>query len=217
MITVELGAVCCLKHPAGHTTGPSLQTLILVGMTSSETTAQDAVARQPDKQMKQRTNRSAKPGVGSPTLPWSHRLNPVFGILVTALAGIASGVVGTFAHRMGASANMPYGLILAFVLIALSTWCARSRLGVAGLAVHLITSSGVIWMIAAQGTGDALTPIGFSGGAIPYFSQHVGYIWLIGCIVIQLLMLPMPDRWFTIAASTNGEADGSHHDTTVRS
>ncbi|MFC5222960.1 alcohol dehydrogenase [Bifidobacterium leontopitheci] len=155
-------------------------------MTSPVTSKNDADTRQADDAAR----------------PWSHRLNPALAILVTALAGIASGLIGTFAHRMGASANIPYGLLLAFVLLALSTWCARARLGVAGLAVHLITSSGVVWMIATQGTGDALTPIGFSGGSIPYWSQHVGYAWLIGCIVIQLLMLPMPARWFTIPAAS---------------
>ena len=58
--------------------------------------------------------------------------------LVTVVAGILCGIVGTFAHRMGASANIPYGLVLAFLILGISAWCARSRLDVVGLALHLM-------------------------------------------------------------------------------
>lgn len=102
-------------------------------------------------------------------LPWSHRLSPVLRGLVTVVAGILCGIVGTFAHRMGASANIPYGLVLAFLILGISAWCARSRLDVVGLALHLIASSGTVWLIAVQSTDDALTPVGFSGSSVPFF------------------------------------------------
>ena len=73
--------------------------------------------------------------------PWSHRQNVLVKVLITIAAGVASAFVGTFAHRMGAELNIPYGLVLAFLIIGLSTWCARSRMGVVGLALHLIASS----------------------------------------------------------------------------
>lgn len=129
-------------------------------------------------------------------LPWSHRLGVPGRAVVTLLAGAAVGVVGTLAHRMGASANIPYGLVLAFAVLGLSTWCARSRMGAVGLALHLIASSMVVWQLAAAGPGgDVLTPIGFSV-PMPFFSQWAGQIWLWGVIILQVVMLVLPRRWF---------------------
>ena len=145
-------------------------------------------------------------------LPWSHRLSPVLRGLVTVVAGILCGIVATFAHRMGASANIPYGLVLAFLILGISAWCARSRLDVVGLALHLIASSGTIWLIAVQSTDDALTPVGFSGSSVPYFSQRVGYLWLIGCIVVQLMLMFLPARWFAITPKTDGKTDDKTDD-----
>ena len=46
-------------------------------------------------------------------MPWSYRL-PIWGrFLVALVSGIIVGVVGTMAHRMGASMNIPYGLAIA--------------------------------------------------------------------------------------------------------
>lgn len=80
--------------------------------------------------------------------PWSYRQNALVKSLITIAAGVASAFVGTFAHRMGAELNIPYGLVLAFLLIGLSTWCARSRMGAVGLALHLIASSLTAWGMA---------------------------------------------------------------------
>ena len=89
--------------------------------------------------------------------PWSHRQNVLVKVSITIAAGVASAFVGTFAHRMGAELNIPYGLVLAFLIIGLSTWCARSRMGVVGLALHLIASSLTVWGMALTTTsGKAL-------------------------------------------------------------
>ncbi|MCH9274786.1 alcohol dehydrogenase [Bifidobacterium amazonense] len=133
--------------------------------------------------------------------PWSHELNAPLRVLVTAAAGVAAALVGTFAHRMGASMNIPYGLVLAFAILGMSAWCARSRGGVTDLAVHLIVSSATAWLIAAGSAGgDVLTPAGFNTDTLPYFSQHAGYIWLLGGIVVQVALLMMPPKWFRIDA-----------------
>lgn len=136
-------------------------------------------------------------------LPWSHRLGGAGRVIVTLCSGAFAALVGTFAHRMGASANIPYGLALAFLLVGISTWCARSRCGVAGVGWHLISCSGVAWLIAmgVGGNGDALTPIGF-GSDVPYFSDHAGYLWLYGLILLQGALLLMPSRWFTMTPRT---------------
>ncbi|MBW3089800.1 alcohol dehydrogenase [Bifidobacterium miconisargentati] len=132
------------------------------------------------------------------SLPWSHRRNALVRSLITMLAGAFAAFIGTFAHRMGASADIPYGLALAFLLIILSTWCARARLGAVGLALHLITSSATAWGLAlATTSGNALIVAGFQGD-MPFFSQHAGYIWLYGIVLVQVVMLVLPARWFTI-------------------
>lgn len=57
-----------------------------------------------------------------PTLrPWSHRQPYAVRVLITIVSGIAAGVVGTLAHRMGAAQNIPYGLLLAFLILGIST------------------------------------------------------------------------------------------------
>ena len=133
-------------------------------------------------------------------LPWSHRQNELVRALITVLSGALAAFVGTFAHRMGADINIPYGLALAFLLIILSTWCARSRMGVIGLALHLIASSMTAWGLALTTTsGNALIVAGFQGD-MPYFTQHAGYIWLYGLVLVQVIMLVVPARWFTMPA-----------------
>ena len=102
--------------------------------------------------------------------PWSYRQNALVKSLITIAAGVASAFVGTFAHRMGAELNIPYGLVLAFLLIGLSTWCARSRMGAVGLALHLIAS------------------------------------WLYGLILVQVVLLILPARWFVIPTHSESRA-----------
>ena len=132
-------------------------------------------------------------------MPWSHRFGFVGRSLVTVAAGVGSAFVGTLAHRMGASMNIPYGLVLALLIVGLSTYCARARQGAVGIGLHLTVSSAVAWGLAIVGGpgGDALTVAGFSA-AVPFMSQHVGYIWLYGVIVLQVVLLVLPARWFAI-------------------
>ena len=110
-------------------------------------------------------------------MPWSYRL-PIWGrFLVDLVSGIIVGVVGTMAHRMGASMNIPYGLAIAYLMVIISTWSARSRDGVSGLALHLIGSSLVVWTVmSGYGPGgDAMIPVGFGGDdPMPFFSEQAG-------------------------------------------
>lgn len=136
-----------------------------------------------------------------PKMPWSYRFGAAARLVITACGAVAVAVVGMMAHRMGASANVPYGLVLGLCVVGLSTWCARSRSGAVGLAVHLIVSSAVAWGMAIFNPGGgALTPIGF-GGAVPFFSEHAGYMWLFGMIAVQIVLLCCPARWFSIAGA----------------
>ena len=142
-------------------------------------------------------------------LPWSQRLPIWARFLIDLLAGAIVGMIGTMAHRMGASANIPYGLVLAYMLVIMSTWSARWRDGVSGLALHLIGSSLMVWTVmAGYGPGGAaMIPVGFGDSAsLPYFSNNVGYFWLYGVVLIPLVMLVLPKRWFTMPPR---ETDGA--------
>lgn len=79
-------------------------------------------------------------------LPWSYRQRPWLRYLIDVVSGAALGIVGTFAHRMGAAQNIPYGLVLALLLVALGAWSARSRDGVAGFALYFIASTTVLYL-----------------------------------------------------------------------
>lgn len=134
-------------------------------------------------------------------VPWSHRQNWLIRLLITLLAAIGSTCIGTVAQRMGASVNIPYGLVLALVLVGLSAWCARSRMGGVGLAIHLIVSSITAYMLAASGPlGDALVPLFSAESPLPYFSRYMTWYWLGGMIAVQTIMLFLPSRWFRIGA-----------------
>ena len=103
------------------------------------------------------------------------------------------------AHRMGASVNIPYGLLIAYLMVIISTWSARSRDGVSGLALHLIGSSLAVWTVmAGYGPGgDAMIPVGFGGDdSMPFFSEQAGYFWLYGVVLIPIVMLVLPKCWF---------------------
>lgn len=130
--------------------------------------------------------------------PWSHNL-PILGrYAVTLLSAILCGLIGTFSHRVGAVSNIPIGLIVALLLISLSAWCARSRTAMLGLLAHTVFSSAVAWILALRLIGTAvIVPVGFSG-QLPWLSQRAGYIWLYGVILIQLIMLLLPSKWFVI-------------------
>lgn len=153
------------------------------------------------------TDMTNRPGNRS-LLPWSHRQHIVVRVLITMLAGAASGVVGTLAHRMGAEYNIPYGLALAFLILGISTWCARARCNAIGIGFHLIASSGVVWGMAMYGPGgDAMIPIGFSA-PMPFFVQNAGSIWLYGEILLQVVMLFLPARWFVVPPREERLDDG---------
>ena len=127
--------------------------------------------------------------------PWSHRQSTLVRLLLCAFAGLGSGLVGTLAHRMGAMNNLPYGLVLALLLVALSTWAARLRSGAIGVACHLVACWMSVWLLATWGPGgDVLTPIGF-GGKVPFFSQYAGTAWLLGVVMVSLTVLIAPRRW----------------------
>lgn len=157
-------------------------------------------------------------------IPWSYQLGVPWRLLISLVSGFLVAVVASGTHRMGAEENIPYGLLLSFVLVGMSAWAARSRSGVVGAAFHLIASSAMAWLMAFPGPGgDVLVPVGGKGVFLSFFGLHAGYIWLFGLIVLQLAMMVLPGRWFLVEGSEQAkgtvsserkqhvpESDGAH-------
>ncbi|WEV76422.1 alcohol dehydrogenase [Bifidobacterium sp. ESL0800] len=135
-------------------------------------------------------------------LPFSYRCSAWVRALICVATGIAAGVCGTLVHRLGAQYNLPVGLILALLIIAISAWSSRARSGVVGLALHLIASSGVIVVASfTAASGDILLPMGFYSSDMPFLSQNAFWFWFIGMIAIQFVMVFLPQHLFAIPAS----------------
>ena len=119
-------------------------------------------------------------------MPWSYRL-PIWGrFLVDLVSGIIVGVVGTMAHRMGASMNIPYGLAIAYLMVIISTWSARSRRCLRP-RIDLIGSSLVVWTVMSGMVGRNAMIRGDSvDDPMPFFSEQAGYMWLYGVVLIRL-------------------------------
>ncbi|KFI68592.1 hypothetical protein [Bifidobacterium magnum] len=149
--------------------------------------------------MSQRAYQSTSaPSTADVPIPWSHRQGGVVKLVITVLAALASTFVGTIAQRMGASANIPYGLALAWLLVGMSAWCARSRMGGVGLAIHLIVSSMFAYFLANfSPLGDVLVPL-FATGDLPFFSKYASLFWLFGMVAVQVVVMILPSRCFEI-------------------
>ncbi|MFT8638780.1 alcohol dehydrogenase [Bifidobacterium sp.] len=131
-------------------------------------------------------------------LPWTFRPNVGVRLFVSLVLGFVVAIIATPVHRMGASENIPYGLVLALILVGTSAWEARARSGIIGLVLHLTASCFGATMLAGQGfMGDVLVPVG--GEAFTtFFGLHVGYFWLLGLILVQFVIAMLPLPWFTV-------------------
>lgn len=109
-----------------------------------------------------------------------------------ALVGAVVAVTGTGAHRMGAAQNVPYGLALAFVLVAMGALLSRTLAGTVGAALHLIVSSVVVYLMSGYGPGgDIMMPTG--GAALTtFFSLNATLIWMGGLLLVQLAVIMLP-------------------------
>lgn len=134
-------------------------------------------------------------------LPWSYR-NTTVAVVVTVIAAVASAMVGSVAHRLGASVNLPYGLVLSLLLVALSTWCARMRMPVFGGVLHVLVSVCMAWWLTGAGAGGSVLIVAGFGAPVPWWSAHVGYWWLYGMVVVQLVVVLMPRRWCVMPRDT---------------
>lgn len=154
-----------------------------------------------------RTQGGPAAGAAKGALPITHEWAYGWRILVSALCGAAAGICGTIVHRGGAAWNVPWGLVLAFFIVGMSAWASRSRADTMGLGAHLVTVGLTSYLLAGSGPGgDVLVPVG-GESLVTFFSQHAGYIWLLGAAAVQLAILVMPARWFRVRPVPVEDAD----------
>ena len=116
-------------------------------------------------------------------------------------------VLGTFAHRMGAMYNFPYGLVIALLLVTLSACFARMLCGMFGLILHSIVCCSVVWMIALGwfrifgAFRGVLVAVGFGVDNLPWIAQNAGYFWLYGIIIAHVVLLFMSKKCFIISGA----------------
>lgn len=130
--------------------------------------------------------------------PWSHRL-PLWGrYATTCVSAVLCSLIVTFIHRCGAIDNIPYGFVVAMILLLLSAWCSRARSGWWGLFIHATVFSAFAWILALGFIGSAiLVPVGFTI-PVPWCVHYAGYLWLYGILIAHAILLCMPQRWFVV-------------------
>jgi hypothetical protein len=114
-------------------------------------------------------------------------------LLTLALLGIATGVVGTGAHR----AFMPWGVLLALAAVAAASVLARAYAGFPGLVAF-----GAGWVAVVE----VLRGVG-PGGDVLVRAQPVGYIWIFGGMVAAAAASFAPKRWFWDHSEGQGAAE----------
>lgn len=137
-------------------------------------------------------------------------LGPIVSWIGVVFFALATGVLGTLLHRSGADRSIPWGMVLAFLLVFASGCWARHAHGFTGVAVNLLVCSTLIWMVSSSygPGGDILVPIS-SAAFVTFWSKNAGYAWLLGSVLFQLLPLALPKKWFVRGGSAGSAARSS--------
>ena len=113
--------------------------------------------------------------------------------------GAAVAAVGTSAHR----AYSPWGAAAALALVLASSVLVRAWAGLGALVAYGAAWVAVVQVLSLNGPGgDVLIPAG----------QRVGYVWIIGGMVMIAVGAFAPRRWFSDTprvrvAATDGAGD----------
>ena len=104
-------------------------------------------------------------------------------------------------------------MALALLLVFATACWARRAHGTIGLAVNLLLSTTLIWMVASNygPGGDILVPIS-STAFVTFWSRYAGYIWILGATIVQLIALALPRKWFVYPAARVDQKPGDARD-----
>ena len=158
---------------------------------------------------------SEQDGTDSALLPWSYRHGRVLGMTVTAVSAVCAVLVGTFVYRVGLRQNVPVGLLIALMLVALSSWSARARTGTWGLVLHFVISACVLTVMGDDNGGRIYLLVRSAQVFPTWIMNNAVYIWMFGMVAIQLVIMFLPHRFFVIPpreVAPDDEADGAQHE-----
>ncbi|WP_454084626.1 PIG-L family deacetylase [Georgenia sp. Marseille-Q6866] len=135
----------------------------------------------------------AAPDGGAPTAPAPRRgvlarlvtSGGTVGVLVSLLAGLVMGALGTVVHRFTLE-GFPVGIVLGLAGVLAAAVAARAIAGGGGLLLAALAVVGVTQAMAF------LRP----GGDVLVTDEAIGYVWLFGAPVACVLAALLPARWF---------------------
>lgn len=107
---------------------------------------------------------------------------PVSRLFGSAALGVLVGVVGTGVHRL----NVPFGLVLALLVVASAGVLVRAWAGVRGM---LLLGALLLITVVVMGLPGP-------GGDLLIVAQPVGYAWYASALVVAAVGL-LPRRWFS--------------------
>ncbi|GIG19579.1 hypothetical protein Cch01nite_03030 [Cellulomonas chitinilytica] len=103
--------------------------------------------------------------------------------LVALVLGVAVGTVGTLMHR----SVQPWGVVACLALVATAGVVARAWDGWPTLVAYALGVLGSTQLLAREGPGgDVLMPAG----------QAIGWVWVLGAVVVVLGVAAAPRRLF---------------------
>ena len=142
--------------------------------------------------MKSQVSKS-KDQTASRSMGESGKVSP-FRCLLGLPIGLAVGVLGTLVQRSGAAQGLPWGMVLAYLLVTLASWWVRCDSGTMGLALHLVASTVTVWLLSMRGPGgDVLMPY---ANFTTFFAKYAVFLWMGGLVLIQTLAICLPASWF---------------------
>jgi hypothetical protein len=104
-------------------------------------------------------------------------------VLATVAAGVVVGAVGTVMHR----ASPPWGLVGALALALAAAVTARAWDSWSTWLGYLAGLFATVQTLGQTGPGgDVLVPQG----------DAIGWVWVIGSLVLALAVVALPKRWF---------------------
>lgn len=114
--------------------------------------------------------------------------------LLAFILGLCVGILGTLVQRSGAAAGIPYGMLMAYLLVALASWWVRNDSGSLGLSLHLVSSTVMVWILSMRGPGgDVLMPY---ADFPSFFAKYAAFLWMGGLVLIQFIAICLPESWF---------------------
>lgn len=107
---------------------------------------------------------------------------PASRLFGSAALGVVVGVVGTGVHRL----NVPFGLVLALLVVASAGVLVRAWAGARGM---VLLAALLLLTIVVMGRPGP-------GGDLLIVAQPVGYAWYASAVVVAAVGL-LPRRWFS--------------------